>query len=128
MLSAIAILCFALRDGSFDRAAIFDRVDLIEVNHSFDADGVLRYDQVIFYDWSPDYSRFDVLAWSLIDDELPTKLAGGRGWEFRWLDRDAKRRRVVSSKFFRETWTIEDPERVQKRLLDDKYRRGLSSR
>jgi hypothetical protein len=32
---------------------VVDRVDLVEVNHFFDEQGRLVFDQVIFYDWRP---------------------------------------------------------------------------
>ncbi len=43
-----------------------DRVDVIEINHFYDEQGRLVFDQTIFYDWSPDHSRYMVRAWRLV--------------------------------------------------------------
>ena len=43
-----------------------DRVDLIEVNHFYDEQGRLVFDQIIFYDWSPMQCRYQVRDWRLL--------------------------------------------------------------
>lgn len=107
---------------------ISERVDLIELNHFYDDLGRHAFDQVIFYEWSPDYCRFHVIAWCLVEDDLsrmPTKLPGSGEYVVRWFDRDAKIQRQVRSKLYRETWSQTDPERANKRLIDEKYRVSL---
>lgn len=105
-----------------------ESVDLIELNHFYDDLGRHTYDQVIFYEWSAEYTRYHVLAWCLVEDDqsrMPVMLPGGREVQVRWYDRDVKRTREVRSKLFRETWTQTDPERENKKLLDEKYRNSL---
>ena len=52
-----------------------DRVDLIELNHFYDEHGKHVFDQIIFYDWSPDDSRYHVRAWRLLKKpaQIPTR-------------------------------------------------------
>ena len=104
------------------------RVDLIELNHFYDDLGRHAYDQVIFYEWSLDYRRYHVIAWSLVEDNLarmPTHDHARDVYVVRWYDRDAKMKRSVWSKLFRETWSQVDPERANKKLMDEKYRVSL---
>ncbi|MCC6509811.1 MAG: hypothetical protein IT423_11930 [Pirellulaceae bacterium] len=108
--------------------AVREAVDLIELNHFYDDLGRHTYDQVIFYEWSVEYSRYHVIAWCLVEDDqsrLPVLLPGGRQVQVRWYDRDVKRYRDVRSPLFRETWTQTDPERENKKLLEEKYRSSL---
>lgn len=109
---------------------IVDVVDLIELNHLHDECGKHTIDQVIFYEWSPDFRRFDVISWRLIEEDvskLPVRLQGSREYSVRWFDRDARAFRDVRSRQFRETWTNSkaDPERQNKRLLEEKDRSSL---
>jgi hypothetical protein len=130
-----AIHCFSLpvmlyASGPTPHASgqLQERVDLIELNHFYDDLGRHAYDQVIFYEWSPDYRRFHVIAWSLIEGDLqrmPAKVPGSDEYAVHWFDRDAKIKREVRSKLYRETWSQVDPERANKKLIDEKYRLSL---
>lgn len=104
------------------------RVDLIELNHFYDDLGRHGYDQVIFYEWSPDYRRYHVVAWSLVEnnlDRMPKQDHDRNIWVVQWYDRDAKVHRKVWSKAYRETWSQTDPERTNKTLIEEKYRVSL---
>ncbi|QDV22860.1 hypothetical protein [Aureliella helgolandensis] len=112
----------------YSRGELRERVDLIELNHRYDDLGRHAYDQVIFYEWSPDFCRFHVIAWCLIENDesrLPTQLAGSRDHVVRWYDRDEKIQREIRASLFRETWSKTDPERANKKLLDEKHRVSL---
>lgn len=105
-----------------------ETVDLIELNHFYDDLGRHSYDQVIFYEWSPDYSRYHVIAWSLVEQDksrVPRKDAHRKDYYVEWYDRDARVYREVRSKVCRETWSQIDPERANKKLMDEKYRLSL---
>ena len=107
---------------------VTQRVDLIELNHFYDDLGRHGYDQVIFYEWSPDYRRYHVVAWSLIEnnlDRLPKHDHDRDIYVVQWYDRDARVHRKVWSKAYRETWSQTDPERVNKKLIDEKHRVSL---
>lgn len=111
------------------RGEINERVDLIELNHHYDDLGRHNYDQVIFYEWCPEFKRFHVIAWCLVEDDdhrIPVRLPGSGDYRVRWHDRDAKAMRVVKASLFRETWSQVDPERANKRFLEEKYRLSLA--
>ncbi|MCA9133069.1 MAG: hypothetical protein KDA45_07930, partial [Planctomycetales bacterium] len=68
------------------------------------------------------------IAWSLIENDLnrmPRRLAGSGEYAVRWFDRDAKIQRQVQAKLYRETWSQVDPERANKRLIEEKHRLSL---
>ncbi|MEZ6137512.1 MAG: hypothetical protein R3C53_21700 [Pirellulaceae bacterium] len=122
-------LILAVPGNALDsRDGVSQRVDLIELNHFYDDLGRHAYDQVIFYEWSPDYRRYHVVAWSLIEDHLSRMPAHDHHrdeYVVRWYDRDARVRRSVWAKLYRETWSQTDPERANKKLMDEKYRVSL---
>lgn len=123
----VALLAIPSDPGPHGRD-VTEKVDLIELNHFYDDLGRHAYDQVIFYDWSPDYRRFHVIAWCLVENDvsrMPTRNPGNGEYSVRWYDRDAKVRREVRSPLYRETWSQVDPERDNKKLLDEKYRSSL---
>lgn len=108
---------------------LHDTVDLIELNHFYDSLGRHSYDQVIFYEWSEEYTRYHVIAWCLIEDDptrLPFRAPVCNDYVVRWYDREAKSHREVKSKLYRESWTHSDPERQNRKLLEEKYRLQLT--
>lgn len=107
---------------------VVDRVDLIERNQVSLCSGQITIDQVIFWEWSPDYRRYEVIAWRLIDGDenrLPYQLPCGN-WCVRWFDRQVGLWREVRSNKFRSTTTQHDPEMFNKRLHAESFRSNLS--
>lgn len=104
-----------------------ERVDLIEVNHFFDEQGRLVFDQVIFYDWSGDHSRYMVRDWRLVKNasQLPQRDWQSGGYLAVWQDGEVMRR--VGAGAMRETWTQYDPELVEREYLPKDERRKLRS-
>lgn len=73
MLSAaLLLLTIKLLAINPHELLVRERVDLVEVNHFYDEQGRLVFDQVIFYDWSPEHSRYMVRAWRMV--KSPTQL------------------------------------------------------
>ena len=112
---------------------VTEHVDLIELNHFHDCLGRHVYDQVIFYEWAPDASRYHVRAWCLIEDKdlvnrRPTKRYSDNLYEVQWQDRDQNLLRIITGKHYRESWTQIDPERANKKLLDERERTVLIRR
>ncbi len=106
-LRALCLIGVVIRPGPRCRD-VTETVDLIELNHFYDDLGRHAYDQVIFYEWSPDYRRFHVIAWCLVENDLsrmPTRNPKNGEYVVRWNDRDAKVHRVVRSALYRETWS-----------------------
>jgi hypothetical protein len=102
-----------------------DRVDVIEVNHFYDEKGSLVFDQIIFYDWSPAHSRYQVRDWKLL--KTPAQIPH-RNWRRRefvavWHDGEVLRR--VRAKTICESWTQHDPELTERDFLPKEKRREL---
>lgn len=102
-----------------------DRVDLIEINHFYDEQGRLVFDQIIFYDWSPALSRYNVRAWRLLKNpaQIPHRNWRQRHFVTVWHDGDVLRK--VESSSLRESWTQYDPELVEREFLPKERRREL---
>jgi hypothetical protein len=106
-----------------------ETVDLIEVNHFYDEQGRLVFDQVIFYDWSEADSRYMVRAWRLVKSpsQLPQKDWKSGGYVALWQDcgQGGEVLRRVHSQSIRETWTQHDPELVEREYLPKEKRKEL---
>ena len=107
---------------------ITDEVDLIEINHFYDDQGRLVFDQVIYYDWCYKVHRYQVRDWRLLKNptQIPLRDWRNGGYCSEWEDfkqRDALRR--VRSDSVRETWTQHDPELDEREILELDKRREL---
>ena len=120
-----------------------DYVDLIEINHFYDENGRLVFDQVIFLDWKDNVdvwikvneddlestrftiSKYQVRAWRLVKNpnQIPTKNWELNVYETFW--QDGEQTRFVKSKSIRETWTQYDPELVEREFLPKEKRKEL---
>ena len=105
-------------------------VDLIELNHFYDHKGQHVYDQVIFYERSAETGRFQVRAWCLVEDRhplnrRPVKNANTDLYQVDWADNDQGMTRHITSRLYRESWTQLDPERANKKILDERSRISL---
>jgi hypothetical protein len=98
------------------------RVDLIELNHFVDEDGREVFRQVIFYDWSKTHRRFHVRAWRLVkrENQVPRRHWNPSMYQCSWHDEGLLRQ--VWAPSLRETWTQQDPERVNRGLLPEDQR------
>lgn len=102
-----------------------ETVDLMELNHFYDQQGRLEFDQVIFYDWCDNTNRHQVLAWRLVKNpnQLPKRDWRNGGYIAIWHDGDKLRH--IQSQHFRETWTQYDPELAEREYLPKEKRREL---
>jgi len=102
-----------------------DHCDLVELNSFHDCTGRHVFDQVIFYEWAPDQSRYHVRAWIISDDDgnagrRPAKRYRDGLYITRWNESGINR--VVTATHYRRSWTQIDPERANKKLLDEQDR------
>ncbi len=109
--------------------AKLDRVDVVEINHFFDEQGRLVFDQLIFYDWCAVQKRYNVRDWRLLKSpaQIPVRNWKDRDYVAVWHDfkeRDVLRK--VVAKMIRETWTQYDPELLEREFLPQEKRRELS--
>jgi hypothetical protein len=98
------------------------KVDLIELNHFIDQEGREVFRQVLFYDWSESHRRFVIRAWRLVksDAQLPRRRWSPACYQCVWHDDGILRE--VTAPSFRETWTQQDPERQNRKLLPETER------
>ena len=101
----------------------------MEVNHFYDDQGRLVFDQVIYYNWCPVRNRYQVRDWRLLKTPTQVPLRDWRdgGYVSEWEDfkqRNGLRR--VKSKSVRETWTQHDPELVEREFLPQEKREELT--
>jgi len=127
MVSVTASLTIAAAAVSFQpvESVTSEVVDLIEVNHFYDEQGRLQFDQVIYYDWSEPDGRYQVRAWRMLKSaaQIPRHDRRRNAYVATWYDADQLRR--VSAASFRETWTQHDPEMVEREFLPKERRRGF---
>jgi hypothetical protein len=104
-----------------------ERVDLIEVNHFYDDQGRLVFDQLLFYDWSHDDGRYQLRAWRMVknNSQLPQRNWQSGGYVATWQDGDVLRK--ISAATTRESWTQYDPELTEREFLPKEKRRELRS-
>jgi len=128
----ILALLIGLVSSTFGKHEAAEYVDLIELNHFYDTRGRLVFDQVIFWERTPEQGRFQVRAWCMVDDrELlnrrPVRNEETALYQVDSYDADNRLRRVITSRLFRESWTTIDPERELKHN-DNRLRVGLIRR
>lgn len=102
-----------------------DVVDLIEVSHVYDEQGQHQFNQMIFYDWQPLKGGYQVCAWRLLKTvgQRPRWDWAGGYFVTAWMDDDLFR--VVIAPAVRRTWTLYDPELLERQKLPCDKRRGL---
>jgi hypothetical protein len=106
-------------------AVLTDTAEIVELNHFFDADGRLVFDQIIFWEWRDDLAGLHVFAWRLCKSsaQIPLRDWPRGGYSATWFDGD--RFRQVRARSFRETWTQYDPEVADHQFVPPDQRRGL---
>ena len=105
-----------------------DQVDLVEINHYYDENGRLVFDQIIFYDWSTGSNRYHVRDWRMLKNpaQIPHRDWQKGNYIAIWRD-DGVLRKVVA-KAARESWTQYDPEFIEREFLPKEMRRKLTKR
>ena len=123
LLATLILAVVPLPDGT-----LAESCDLIELNHFYDEQGRLVFDQTIFYDWGhPVEGRYNVRAWRLVKhpSQLPYPAYGGGPKMYLALWLDGERNRLIYSPEYRETWTQWDVELVEREKLPKEFRREL---
>lgn len=133
MVAVLGFLADATRAASGDNAPskVFDSVDLIELNHFYDEQGRLVFDQIIYYDWCHDRNRYQVRDWRLVqsDSQVPLRDWRDGGYVSEWDDFKQRHvTRIVRAKVFRVTWTTHDPELIEREFLSQENRVELTVR
>ncbi len=122
MLTTLALTIFAVLPA--DDVAC-DVVDLVEINHVYDAQGKPVLVQAVFYDFRPQQGDYHVRAWRLLKsgDQRPVRDFRRNDWVMHFHDTGLMRE--VRASAFRETWTQYDVERYERDRLPQEHRLGL---
>ena len=104
-----------------------DDVQVIELNHVYNADGQHLFSQLIFWDKQTGPRSEHVVAWRLWKPSQPQPLRDVRQGGCRLLFRDGAHLRLVRGQHFRQTWTQYDPEIEDRRYLSQYRRRELGN-
>lgn len=101
---------------------IRESCDVLWLEHFYDEQGRLVFDQLIFLDWTGE--RYDVRAWRLIKHpiQLPFRDPSGR---YAVLFQDGETTRRIEALSFRESWDQYDPELHEREKLPKEFRREL---
>lgn len=105
-----------------------DRVDLIEVNHVYNAKGEHVFDQAIYYEWSSRHSCYQVRDWRLLKDDSQIPVRNWSRGDFQAVWKDGSVFRCVRTPIVRESWTQYDPEVRDRKRLPRRHRWGLTPR
>lgn len=122
------LLLIAGQAAAADRSpvVVVDRVDVVEVNHFYDGQGKLVFCQILWWEWRADEdgSAHRIVDWRLMKSsgQLPVRVDGV--WRCQWTDGERLRR--VDAWSYRETWTQEDPELVDRLSMPPDQLRKLS--
>ena len=98
LLVIALILCPALllaRNPVEDIA--IDRVDLIELNHCYDEHGCLVFEQIIFYEWSPHTSHYNVKDWRSL--KVISQLPVTSVWAVKTTNANTARVKTIANRF-----------------------------
>ncbi len=126
MITALGLVLTTFVGGNFaENTVVREHVDLIELNHFIDDAGRHVFDQLIFYDWSPQQGRYHVRAWRLIKSpsQFPRRHWQPAGYRCLWHDDGVLRE--VWAETFRETWSQQDPERANRKIFPEDQRAEL---
>lgn len=102
--------------------ALVEECEVIEVNTVLDCDGdeVLR--QLIFWDYEQPLGEYCVADWKYARSDLRISKTP-KGYAATFMDGDKLRR--VEAAYFKETWTVGDPELRQREVRKESDRRHL---
>lgn len=125
MLCSFAFFLVAVLPSDPPAYALTQSVDLVEVNHYFDEAGKPVFDQLIYYDWDHQATRYSVIAWRLIknSNQMPIKQAGADSFASAW--HDGKSLRIIYADRMYESWTQFDPENAERAFLPKDQRADL---
>lgn len=122
------IFILLLLSGVEQDKPICDSVCMIELNHVYSdhGDEPYQFTQYIFWEWSFSRGRYDVVEYRCVRDAISYPVATQTGYVLLFWDTRGDRLRRITSRYYRETKTTFDPERIELQYLPMNERRGLS--
>ncbi len=125
MNTVVLFLCLLLSSIVPRTKVVRETFDLVEVNHFYDENGKLVFDQCMWYLWEYPNPTYNLHAWRLVKvpSIIPVKDYKMNAYVSLWDDGDIQR--VVYAKHIKETWTQYDPELVEREVLPKEERCDL---
>ncbi len=142
----ILLFCVSLGAGS-SKHEVVNTVDIIDINSHYqlskkhnredEYEYKFCYDQIIFWEWSPDYRRYHVITYILVkfnSDKTGStfELSKKGDYHFCSVVKEGNKKLVlIRAKILRHTNSCSDPrhdadqERLNKKLFDEKFRNKL---
>ena len=153
MKSLILLLCMFFDGGVKERLVVHDTVDLIEINHKYrETEGQTKkmFAQIIFWEWretvllpeikhgkqtgswyrGSSYIVLDYITLNNINFATPIERATisftGGGCQIYYYDTKHRCQRIVTSRHYRFTHSLTDPEQDNAKILRTDFRKGLT--
>jgi hypothetical protein len=117
MIELLLILVMSV--GSLSKREVVIDCDLIEINHRTGNGTDLK--QIVFYERSPDYRRYNVITWCLQEHARGPFMSGGRT-AYSFYHWESKKLLTFRARLVRNTETRHDPERENGKVHDDMFR------
>jgi hypothetical protein len=117
---------------TIDHGPLCEKVDVIEINHFYDENGTHVFNQMIFREWVPKDSRFQIIGWRLMKEDRggPSKIPqvkwnpnGEKTYVSIWNDGEFLRK--IEAQSMTETWTQYDPEVLERNIFPKENRPDL---
>lgn len=106
---------------------IVDQVDLIEINKVYNIEGKVTLSQAIYYNWSENDGRHQVVDWRFVKSEDCLIIKDWNTDRHKQIFKDGKYIRKIISKRFIKSESIKDPEAEERNYLPTIERKRLSS-
>lgn len=120
LLLTLALALGDVRD--MHRPVVETRFDVLETHHMYDDAGCKVFDQIIAWNFSYEFERFEVVAWKLWRPSRVIHCAESAR-AIIWVEGDVLRKLRFGSR--RESWTQgHDPEMFDRGILPDDARKG----
>lgn len=122
MIRAVILALFLLTNISRLPVAE-DRADVTELNHYYDEQGKLVFDQLVFWDGNGEYDR--CFAWRFTKDRHVKRWRDYQRGGYVTIMQDGNELRIIRSISSPTSWTQFDPEVHDRQYLPQSKRRGL---
>ena len=108
---------------------LYDKVDMIEINHFVDEEGRKVFTQVLFWDYNSNLHEYCIRAWRLSKPNNivePERRWNPTRYVSHFYDGSNEQFRIVEAPQMRETWTQYDPERRNREIFSEDMRKPLT--
>lgn len=109
-----------------DDLVFSEHFDRVEVNHHYDPNGKLLFDQVIWYNWNHTICRYEVIDYRMVKGNSLYPKYHSQKQQHISTFLEGEILREISADSYIETWTQYDPEFLERDILAKERRKLLS--